>query len=138
MARRILAIILGVVAGIIIVFIGDATVHSINPPPLGLEYMDKNVMNDYIAKIPTYVMVIMVIFWLLSSFVAGLVAALVKRSEWKKVALITGSILLATALLNLALVSHPIWMWIVALAGYIPAAMLGGYLVRPKTLTTAL
>ena len=135
MAKKILAIIAGVVTGFIIVFIGDATVHAMNPPPLGLNYMDKNLMMDYVAHIPKYVLVILVIFWMLSAFTGGLVAAVINKVEWKFCALITGSILLAAALLNLVLTapSHPMWMWIAALVGYIPAALLGGWMMRPKT-----
>src|SRR5688572_15722228 len=138
MARKILAIIAGVITGFIIVFIGDATVHAMDPPPMGLNYMDKNVMKDYVASIPMYILVIMCIFWLLSAFTGGLVAALIKRSEWRFCALVTGGILLAAAILNLALVPHPMWMWIVALVGYLPAALIGGSLVSPKVGTTSL
>jgi hypothetical protein len=132
MAKKILAIIAGVITGFIIVFIGDATVHAINPPPLGLNYMDKNVMMNYVANIPVYVLVIMCIFWLLSAFTGGLVASVIRKSEWRFCALVTGGILLAAAILNLALVPHPIWMWAVALIGYLPMALLGGSLVRRK------
>lgn len=136
MARKILAIIAGVVTGFIIVFIGDATVRAVDPPPLGLNYMDKNVMMDYITTIPTYVLVIMVLFWMISAFTGGLVSAVICKREWRSCALITGSILLASALLNLIMTApaHPAWMWIAALAGYVPAALLGGYLVRPNTI----
>jgi hypothetical protein len=134
MAKKILAIIAGVITGFLIVFIGDATVHAINPPPLGLNYMDKNVMVNYVATIPTWVLVVMVIFWMLSAFTAGVVAGVIDKPEWKSCSLITGSILLAAALLNLIMTapSHPMWMWIAALVGYVPAALLGGWLMRPK------
>src|SRR3954468_18168648 len=103
MAKKILAIIAGVITGFIIVFIGDATVKAMYPPPLGLNYMDKNLMMDYVARIPKYVLVILVIFWMLSAFTGGLVAAFINKAEWKSCALITGSILLAAALLNLVM-----------------------------------
>jgi hypothetical protein len=133
--KKVFSIVAGVITGFAIVFIGDATSHAMNPPPLGLNYMDKNVMMDYVAKIPTYVLVIMVIFWLASSFLGGLVSALIQKTEWKRNSLTTGAILMAAAILNLIMITHPVWMWITVLAGYLPAALLGGWLMRPKTVS---
>jgi hypothetical protein len=134
--KKILSIVAGVVTGFVIVFIGDATSHAMNPPPLGLNYMDKNVMMDYVSKIPTYVLVVMVIFWLLSSLLGGLISALLNKTEWKRNSLTTGAILMAAAILNLVMITHPAWMWIAVLAGYLPMALLGGWLVRPKVANT--
>lgn len=131
--KKVLAIIVGVVAGFAIVFIGDATSHSLSPVPKGIDYTNRNEMNTYIESVPIYVLVIMVIFWLASSFLGAMLAARINRSDWKRTALTAGGILFAAGILNLALLPHPAWMWIAALAGYIPAAFLGGWLVRPKS-----
>lgn len=87
--KKVISIILGVITGFVIVFIGDATTHALNPPPLGLNFMDKNVMMAYVATIPTYIMIIMMLFWIVSSFMGGLVAARLNRNEWKRSGLIT-------------------------------------------------
>ena len=131
--KKVISIVAGVATGFIVVFIGNATKQAINPPPLGINFMDKNVMQAYVASIPTYVMVIMVIFWLCSSFLGGMVAARLNRAEWKRASLITGSILMAAAIFNMTLMPHPLWMWITALAGYIPAAFIGAWLQQPKS-----
>jgi hypothetical protein len=128
--KKILAIVAGVVTGFIVTFIGDATVHAIHPLPSGLNFMDKSVMTTYIASIPTYVFVIMIIFWALSAFFGGMLAARICRPEWKRVSLSTGAILMAAAILNLIMISHPLWLWVVTLLIYLPAAFLGGWLVR--------
>lgn len=130
--KRSLSVIAGVIVGIILVFIGDSTTRALNPPPVGINFMDKNVMNQYISTIPTYIFIIMVLFWLFSSFIGGMLAARLNRVEWRVSALITGSILMVAAILNLVMISHPVWMWIAVLAGYIPAALLGGMLGRAK------
>jgi hypothetical protein len=130
MIKKILAIIAGILTGFIIVFIGDATTHKLHPVPDGINYMDKNAMKDYITTIPTWVFVIMILFWVLSSFLGGLVSARINRAGWKSSATITGAILMGAALLNLALMPHPLWMWLAVIALYIPAALAGGYLVR--------
>jgi hypothetical protein len=128
--KKILAIVTGVVTGFITTFIGDATVHAVHPLPSGLNYMDKNVMTTYVASIPTYVFAIMILFWALSSFLGGMLAARICRPEWKRVSLSTGAILMAAAILNLILVSHSLWLWVATLLIYLPAAFLGGWLAR--------
>ncbi|PBQ31677.1 hypothetical protein CNR22_07815 [Sphingobacteriaceae bacterium] len=131
--KRVFAIIIGVAAGFAIVFIGDSTTHALSPLPQGIDYTNRDEMRAYIGGIPLYVLVIMVIFWLASAFLGAMLASRLHRIEWKRTSLITGGILMAAAILNLAMLPHPAWMWICALAGYIPAALLGGWLVRPKT-----
>lgn len=131
--KKVFAIIIGVTAGFAIVFIGDSTTHALSPLPRGLDYTNRDEMAEFMATVPIYVLVIMLIFWLASSFLGAMLASRLNRIEWKRTSLIVGGILMAAAILNLAMHPHPAWMWISALAGYIPAALLGGWLVRPKT-----
>lgn len=131
--RKVLAIICGVIAGFAIVFMGDATTHSLSPLPNGLDYTNRDEVRAYIENIPMFVLVLMVIFWLASSFLGSMLATVICRAQWKQISLITGGILLAAAILNLAMIPHPGWMWAAALIGYIPAAFFGAWLVRPKS-----
>lgn len=116
-------------------FIGDATTHALNPVPKGIDYTNRDEMRQYIASIPLYVLIIMIIFWLGSSFLGSMLAARIHRAGWKRTALITGGILMAASILNLAMLPHPGWMWVATVAGYIPAALLGGWLVRPQSVS---
>lgn len=130
--KKVLPIITGVIVGFLIVFIGDSVTHRLYPPPAGINFMDKAALDTFVASIPTYVLVVMLLFWLLSSFLGGLVAARLHRADWKKKSIITGSILMAAALLNMIMIPHPLWMLIASIALYIPVAFLGGWMVRPK------
>ncbi len=134
--RNILAVIIGVVAGFLIVFIGDATTHKLNPANDGMNGMDKETLKAYIEGMPMYVMVIMVLFWLIAAFAGGFVAGKINKPQWKNVSLITGGVLLAATLLNLFMAPHPAWMWIVALLLIVPAALLGGKVAAPKMVLT--
>jgi hypothetical protein len=136
MMRNILAVIIGVVVAFIIVFIGDATTHKLNPANDSLGEMDKETLKAYVEGMPMYVMVIMVFFWVIAAFVGGFVSAKINKSQWKNVSMITGGIMLAATLLNLFMVPHPAWMWIVALVLIVPAAYLGGKVAAPKTILT--
>lgn len=136
--KRIIGIVTGVACGFVIVFCGDAITHALHPVPYGFNYADSSAMQHYISGIPRYIFLLMTFFWLLSAFCGGLVSALITKTEWKRSSLTTGAILLAAALLNLVMTTpaHPLWMWLAALAGYIPAAFLGGWMAGKKYTNT--
>lgn len=131
--RKVISVILGVVTGFIIIFIGDATTHALYPVPPGLDYANREQVRAFVDSVPMVVKIIMVVFWLGSAFLGAMLASRINRNDWKRTSIITGSILLAAALLNLAMVPHPAWMWLVAILGYIPTAFFAGWLVKPKT-----
>jgi hypothetical protein len=129
MLRRIISVVIGVIIGIVIIFIGDSVCMRLHSPPPGLNPMDLVNFNAYVNSIPSYVMAIMFFFWMLSTFLGGMVAALINQPGWKNSALITGSILLAASILNMINISHPMWMVVAAVIFYIPMAYLGALIV---------
>lgn len=138
--KTLLATIAGVTCGFLVIFAGDAVTKSLYPMPMGLNYMDKNIIMDFIGHTPMPVLVVMSLFWLLSAFTGGLIGGLIASANWKRVGLNTGLILLAATLLNLIMTApaHPLWMWIVGLVGCVPFSFLGAWLVnRQKPTTTS-
>lgn len=134
MGRKIIAVILGFIAGITLIYVGDSVCMRLYSPPIGFNPMDQGNFNSYVAATPIYVMAVMLFFWMLSSFFGGLVAGLINRPDWKTTSLITGGVLLAAAILNMINVQHPTWMVISAIALYLPMAYLGGLTVSGKKL----
>lgn len=132
MLKRILSIIAGCLTGIIIVMIGDAFTHYLNPLPEGLDYTNKEIMIEIMSYVPTGTLIIMLAFWLISSFFGGFVSAKINPQSWKFSAIITSSILLGAASLNMFMLPHPLWMVISAVILYIPIGYLGGKLAAPK------
>lgn len=131
--KNIVPVIIGVIVGFTIVFIGDSVTHRLYPPPPGINFMERDALDEYVASIPMYILIIMFLFWMLSSFLGGMIAARMNRADWKNKSIITGSILLAATLLNLIMIPHPLWMLIGSLVLYIPIAFAGGSLVRIKS-----
>lgn len=132
MLKRILSIILGSITGVIIVMIGDALTHYIYPLPEGLDYSNKEILIEIMSYIPNTALIIMLAFWLISSFFGGFVAAKINPQSWKFSAIITSSILLGAASLNMFMLPHPLWMVVSAVILYIPSGYLGGKLAAPK------
>ena len=130
MARRILAVIAGVITGFAIIFIGDATTSKVNDAG--------SVGHSKDASVPGYILVLIVVFWLLSAFFGGMVSARINRLQWKQTAAITSAILLGAALLGLAMTPRPVAMWIAAFLLYMPVGLLGGYLVKGKSIPASI
>lgn len=128
MTRRILAVIAGVITGFALMFIGDATtgkVHESAGQPEG-------------PTAPGYILVLIFVFWLLSAFFGGMVSARINRLQWKQTAATTSAILLGAALLGLAMTPRPVAMWIAALLLFVPVGLLGGYLVKGKSIQASI
>ena len=123
-----MAVIAGVLTGILLVFIGDGASHSLFPPPAGINFHKREEFIKYISAIPAQAFILMLAFWLLAAFFGGFVSSKINNANWRRSSIITGIILLAATVLNLFMIPHPLWMVISAVALTIPAAWLGGKL----------
>lgn len=130
MKKLILGIFAGVSASVVVVTIGDVITHAIFPPPTGVDFTNPETLKKLVDTIPTESFVCMQLFWLLSSFIGGLVAGKIAGINWRKAALFTGAIAMLAAVSNLMMLPHPQWMLVVTLLGYLPAAFMGGNLVK--------
>lgn len=126
MLRRLLSIIAGILAGIIVVIAGDNICHLIWPPPTDLDLSDQRLMTEFVGSIPFPEFLLMLCFWLLSSLTGGFVAGKINSHSWKFSSIVTSCILLAAASLNMFMLPHPLWMVVASVILYIPAGYLGG------------
>lgn len=130
MLRSILAIIVGVSAGFVTVIAGDYLVHFIQPPAADMKPGDSAAFAAYIDSIPFYVLLVMQIVWLVSAFLGGFAASAVDKSNWRRSAMITGLLLFGAAAVNMTMIDHPMWMWVVSIVFYPPIAWVGGGLAQ--------
>ena len=79
MLKRILAVVAGLVTGVIVVMVGDMTTHILFPIPEGIDLSKKEAIAQLMAMIPTTALVIMLFFWLLSSFLGAFVATKINK-----------------------------------------------------------
>jgi hypothetical protein len=128
MFKRIFSVFVGLVTGIIIVMIGDASIHILFPNPEGINLNHKEAIESFMKSVPTSILIIMLSFWILSSFLGGYVAGKINKTEWKISAIITGSALMIVAILNMLTIPHPMWMVLLSVILYIPASYIGGKL----------
>ncbi len=118
---------LGVLCGLVAVFITVSIVESINnyilyPPPPGVDLMnDPEALAAHMAGVPFAAQAIVIIGWFLGSLAGGLVAMCIAR--WYAAAWVIAGTVILLCIINLAMFPHPLWMQIAAVA----APLAGGY-----------
>ncbi len=130
--KRILPVILGLVAGWVSIAIFDALNHQVYPSPDGLDYTDKDAILALIESLPTGAFVLLLAGWMIGAFTGGLVGALVNKEAWRNTGIIVGVILALSSIINMTLIPHPTWLFIVASIGYVPMAYLGAKLIHKR------
>jgi hypothetical protein len=124
MGRSIGAVVLGLVAGVVVVAAGDAVGVALHPLPEGIDPNDRAALAAAIAKLPAGALLPVFLGWAAAAFVGPFVAAKVAGRRAMMHAMTVGAILLAATVANLIAIPHPTWMWVGALAVFPIGAVL--------------
>jgi len=122
MWRAILGVLAGVVAAGAAVTLTEMLGHAIWPPPPGLNMNDPAAVQAYAAAAPDAAKNAIILAWGLGALIGGFIAAKITAKAWAGY-LIAG-LLLVGALINLAMIPSPAWMW----SGGLFAIAIGGWL----------
>jgi len=129
MLRRLLAVVAGLVTGMIIVALVEGAGHALWPPPAGTDLRDPEQLKALLPTLPIGALLAVVVAWALGAFGGGWMAATLARSP--REALVVGFLLLCLGVLTMVQIPHPLWMWVAGVAVPLPAAWFGARL-RPK------
>lgn len=128
MARRILAVLAGIISGCIVVFSIQAISHQLYPVPEGLDFNSAEAAKLFIASLPIGAFLMILLSYLTGSLVSGFVAALLVPEKKIPTALITGTIFFIFGILNILMIPHPVWFAITSSLIYHPFSFIGGIL----------
>lgn len=128
MIKRILSIILGLVASVVTIMIVESIGHFIYPLE-AIDMNNKDVMNAFMKSIPTGAVMMVLVSWLIGAFVGGLIASLIEKATAFRNSVVIGVIILILSIINLITIPSPIWMWLGAIVLIIPFAIAGNKLV---------
>ncbi len=116
MGRKILGALAGLVAGGVTVFLVQMLGHRLIPPPAGMkeamEAGDRARMGELIAQMPFAGFAMVLLAYLLGTFVAAFVAAKIGKDG--RLAWLLGGIQTAFILANTILIPHPAWFLVAA------------------------
>ena len=126
MGRNILAVVAGLFAGVIGIFLIEGVGHAVYPPPAGMDFNNPEQLREMMANMPVGALLMVAVAWAMGSFAGGVVAALIAMKSKITMSLIVGGLLMVAGIANMLMIPHPAWFWIVGLAVYLPFAYLGG------------
>lgn len=132
MLKRILIIILGIIAGTIVIYLVESIGHLVYPPPEGMDVNDYESMKTIISRLPIGAFLFVLLAYALGSFAGGSLMALMSKTGKVANAIIVGSILMIFGIINLFMIPHPVWFTLVSIMIYIPCAYLGGQLAGKR------
>lgn len=117
MGRKILAVVVGVFAAGLVILVVELAGHE-----LVVAQRDGE---------PTVAMLLFVAAgWFLGSFAGALLAQRIDHSRLPVPALLTGGILLALGVYNLAVLPHPAWFRVLGVFVFLPGTVLGIFVGR--------
>lgn len=122
MGRKVTAVFAGVFAAMLVILAVEAVGHEL--------------VVAQRAGEPTLAMLLFVATgWLLGSFTGALLAQRIDHSRLPTPALLTGAILLALAVYNLATLPHPAWFRVLGVFVFLPGTVLGIFFGRRRQRT---
>lgn len=132
--KRILPVIAGLFVGWIVIFVLESINHIFYPPPTDIDFTDKEALTAFMEELPPLAFVLLLISWMIGTFVGGIVGAAVNKAAWKNTSIILGVIMALGSIINMTLIPHSTWLIIVASVGYVPCAYLGARQIGLKNL----
>ncbi len=132
LVRNILAVVAGVVAGGCIVAAVESISSLVYPPPKDLDFSNRTAMSQFVAGLPLGAFLLVLAAWSAGNFAAGYLARRWTPARMLWPALIACGLLLLAALINLALIPHPLWFWFAGIAVSIAFAAIGIAVASPR------
>lgn len=115
-----LAVIAGLIVGVIVIMIVEAIGHMIYPPPEGVDLKDPAQLAAIMDSIPLGAKIAVLVAWGLGIFAGGVTAVKISGGKtWPAKAI--AAILFAGAIATMFMIPHPVWM----IAGAVVVTLLG-------------
>lgn len=123
--RNIISVVVGIIVSIIIIIIGEALVHIINPIPADIDINDPDALKAFISASPVSLHLIILLNYGLACFVGGLIAASIAIDKKMNKAMSLGGIFMGVGMFSL-ITLHPLWVVICSVFVFLPCAYFGG------------
>lgn len=126
MGRSVIAVLAGIVVGMITISVIQMLGHMIYEMPANLNVEDKVAMAAYMETIPVGSLLMVLLSYASGAFLGGLVAARIAMNKRILHAMIIGVLLLLAGIANFMMLPHPTWLLVGSLISFILMAYLGG------------
>jgi len=139
MIRKILAVLMAVIAGSVFNMAIVTLSHTVYPLPEGMDPNDFDAFRAHVEAngIPTGAMLIVLVAHAGGSFVSGLLCGLIARRTWYAAAVALGLLGMCGGIVMLLMLPSPIWFSVADVVLYVPAALWGVRLGGAWTLSNS-
>ena len=120
------AIVVGIMAGLAVILVFEWLGHTLFPLPAEAGLRNPEAAGQIAAAIPLPARLFAVLSWFAGAFAGGTVAAAIGRRHW--LAWIIAALVAASAILNILMIPHPVWMQIAAVAAPLFGGLFAGHL----------
>lgn len=127
--NRVLPVVVGLLAGWVVIFVLEAVSHLFYPPPANIDYADKAAMAAFMQSLPSAAFLLLLLAWMIGAFIGGLTGAFINKKAARNSSIIIGVVLALGSIINMTLIPHPTWLMVTASIGYVPMAYFGGKLI---------
>ncbi len=124
MLKSSLAVLAGIIGGSAVIWLIEALGHALFPAPAGLGMQGPGVTSEHLQQMPVLLLSVVLLAYAAGSFAGGWISVAI--SEKLRDSIIVGFALLVFGIVNLLMVSHPVWFVVVSVLIYIPCAYWGG------------
>ena len=128
MLRIILGVLIGVIAGGLVIALVESAGHMIFPPPEGVNLKDPEELKSIMQEIPVGAKAAVLVAWGLGVFAGGVVARVISRRAVYAAWVVAG-VLFAGAAWTMVMIPHPLWMMI----GAVLVTLAGGFAANKIT-----
>jgi hypothetical protein len=125
MRRSVVSVVVGFLAGALVVGLLEALGHRLYPPPAGIDLNDPEALKTIIKSLPRGALIMVLVAWTAGSLTGGFVAALIALRRKTVHALIVGGLQMLAGGVTMLMIPHPSWFVITSFLVVIPASSLG-------------
>lgn len=130
--RSISAILIGFITGFVVIVGCEYANIRLYPLPAGTDPEDAVAMNAALAAMPAKAMILVLVGWFIGTIGASFMAARFAAQFKSMHGLLMGLVFLGGAIMTMRQIHHPLWFWIVGIALFFPAAIIGTSLATPR------
>jgi CHASE2 domain-containing sensor protein len=111
---------------------GEMGIHNLYPLPPGIDMHNDKMLSVALSAMPTAAFVLLLLNYMVCSFVGGVVGALFSGRTAKVPIVIIGLLLTLAGAYNLTVLHHPLWFSVIAMLIYFPFTYFGYYMLYKK------
>ncbi len=126
--RSVLAVILGIVLAGFLIWAVEGIGHRVYPVPEGVDLTNPQAVAAFIDEAPLGALLFVILAWGVGTLAGGWLAVMVAGRSATLHAMIVGAVMLAGGIMNMVMIPHPPWFWILGVLVFLPAAWLGARL----------